>query len=314
MAEILIIKLGALGDLVQTDGAIRDIREYHRKDRITVMTTPPYQEFMSRCPWVDEVFIDPRASRFNVYQMMSLRRRIRERNFFRVYDLQQVGRTRFYYQWLFPGIDWLGDVPGCAWYLKRYEQTTCAADHFHRHLEIAGLETRHTLKPNVSWMAEDVGELLQEAEIKPGFVVIIPGASRSHEQKLWPYYRDLAMLVEKSGRQVVMVPGPDDFDVCRDIPGITLAPGGGYYDTFVLAGIVARSAYVVGNDTGPTHIAAHLGCSGLALFSNHFPAVSTGIQHTRITVFESDDLRNLTLDTVWEKVNRDLKSSVARED
>ena len=34
MADILIIKLSALGDLVQADGAIRDIRNFHSNDRL----------------------------------------------------------------------------------------------------------------------------------------------------------------------------------------------------------------------------------------------------------------------------------------
>ncbi len=53
MADILIIKLSALGDLVQADGAIRDIRNFHPDDHLIVMTTPPYQRYMGRCPWVD---------------------------------------------------------------------------------------------------------------------------------------------------------------------------------------------------------------------------------------------------------------------
>ncbi len=306
MAAVLVIKLGALGDLVQADGALRDIRENHPEDCLAVMTTTPYRRYMERCPWIDEIFIDPRASRFNALQMVTLRRRLQRRNFHCVYDLQQVGRTRFYYRWLFPATRWIGDVPGCSVYLKRDEEQTCAAEHFARHLRSAGLNVRHSLKSDVAWMADDVTPILSDAGITPGFVVLFPGASKSHEHKRWPHFRELAMRLQMAGKEVVTIPGPDEMELCRAIPGKTLVPDGGYYDIFTLAGIVKQASIVVGNDTGPTHIAAHLGLPGIALFGGHVGPFSTGIQHTGFTVIESAGLFDLPLDTVWRRVEMTL--------
>ena len=42
MANILIIKHGSLGDIVQASGAIQDISENHKQDQIHLMTTKPY--------------------------------------------------------------------------------------------------------------------------------------------------------------------------------------------------------------------------------------------------------------------------------
>lgn len=302
MAAILVIKLSALGDLVQADGALRDIREHHPEDHLTVMTTPPYREYMERCPWVDDVFVDPRASRFNVMQMVKLCRRLRCRNFHRVYDLQQVGRTRFYYKWLFPAGWWLGDVPGCSVYLKRDEDHVCAADHFAHHLRLAGLEVRHTGANDVSWMAEDVDHILAEAGLEAGYVMLIPGASRSHDQKRWPYFKDLSLRLQEVGKTVITVPGPDEIELCQDIPGTMLVPAEGYYDIFVLAGIAGHASLVIGNDTGPTHIAAHLGGLGVAMFGGHVPAMTTGIQHSRFVVIERSNLAVLSLAEVWQQV------------
>ena len=38
MNRILVIKLGAFGDIIQSDGALRDIRAHHAKDEIVVLT------------------------------------------------------------------------------------------------------------------------------------------------------------------------------------------------------------------------------------------------------------------------------------
>ena len=310
MAAILVIKLGALGDLVQADGALRDIRENHREDCLAVMTTSPYQRYMERCPWIDEVFIDPRASRFNPLQMVKLRKRLHLRNFGCVYDLQQVGRTRFYYRWLFPATRWIGDVPGCSVYLKRNEERTCAAEHFAAHLQSAGLSVRHSLKSDVAWMADDVTRVLSAAGIAPGFIVLFPGASKSHDHKRWPHFRELARRLQRAGKEVVTIPGPDEMRLCQAIPGKTLVPDDGYYDIFTLAGIVKQASFVIGNDTGPTHIAAHLGLPGIALFGGHTTPCSTGIQHSGFAVMESASLFELPFDKVWQRVETALADQI----
>lgn len=305
MGSILVIKLAALGDLVQADGAIRDIREHHSQDRLTVMTTPPYRQFMERCPWVDEVFVDPRASRFNPVRMFELRKRLRERCFDRVYDLQQVGRSRFYCRWLFPPVEWLGDVRGCAFYMKRPD-ASCAADHFAHHLRLAGIKVRHTLHTDVSWMADNVDDILSAAGLETGYVVLIPGASAAHDGKRWPYFEKLAGRLLDHGRRVVTIPGPDELELCRTIPGDMLVQPEGCHDFFTVAGIVKKAAFVIGNDTGPTHIAAHLGCQGLALYGEHTSPAWTGIQHSRFNWLEAENLSDLTLDEVLQQVQAKL--------
>ena len=302
MAAILVIKLSALGDLVQADGALRDIRENHPDDHLTVMTTPSYRRYMERCPWVDEVFVDPRASRFSLAQMLKLRKRLHNRKFDRVYDLQQVGRSRFYYRWLFPPTWWMGDVPGCAAYLKRDEERICAADHFALHLGLAGLKVRYVLKGDVSWMADDVDQLLSAAGLAPGFVLLIPGASKSHDNKRWPHFRELALQLQEAGIAAVTVPGPDELELCQNLPGTMLVHADGCYDIFALAGFARKASYVIGNDTGPTHIAAHLGLPGIALYGDHTSPLTTGIQHTRFEVMERDNLMRLSFAEVWQRV------------
>ncbi len=313
MAEILIIKLSALGDLVQADGALRDIREHHPDDHLTVMTTPPYQRYMQRCPWVDELFIDPRASRFNLVQMLNLRSRLRQKRYARVYDLQQVGRTRFYQRYLFPQTWWLGDAPGCTVYLKRSDNI-CAADHFQAHLDKAGISARHCLAADVSWLADPVDHLLAEHGVKPGYVLLIPGASAAHHAKRWPGFEELARTLRKCGREPVMVPGPAEMDYCRTLPGTSLVSENGYLDYFTLAGVARQADYVVGNDTGPTHIAAHLGCRGLALYGAHTAPLTTGIQHSRLRWLESDNLADLSFDQVWSVIAGDLGINAAESD
>lgn len=76
---------------------------------------------------------------------------------------------------------------------------------------------------------------------------------------------------------------------------------GSYLDYFQLAGVLQKAAFVIGNDTGPTHMGAHLMLRGLGLFGGHNTTESTGIQHSNFSWIEVEDLKNLTLEMVWEK-------------
>ena len=78
MSNILIIKHGSLGDIVQISGVLRDIREAHINKRIFILTTTPYVELLSRCPFVDGVLIDKRLSRWNIVYLFKLKKMIRK--------------------------------------------------------------------------------------------------------------------------------------------------------------------------------------------------------------------------------------------
>ena len=310
MERILIIKLSALGDIIQAEGAIHDIRCHHPDATITLMTSPPYQRMLARCPWVDRLFIDPRESRFRLDRMLALRRRLRQEDPTMVYDLQQVGRTNFYYRWMLRGLPWMGDARGCTYHLRR-PADRCAADHFQMSLARLGIATNHCLAGNVTWMADDMDEFLQARGLSGEFIVLIPGGSAEHPEKRWPGYRQLAAHLLDQGRRVVTVPGPDEIDLCRQVGGDMLTGEGGYLDQFQLAGVLRRATLVIGNDTGPTHLAAHLQRPGLALFSRHFPATCTGIQHTRFRWLTSPDLKDLPLAEVIAEVEAGLAAGLS---
>ena len=74
MSNILIIKHGSLGDIAQISGVIRDIRETYNKEKIFILTTFPYVELLSRCPYVDGVLIDKRLPRWNILYLLKLRK------------------------------------------------------------------------------------------------------------------------------------------------------------------------------------------------------------------------------------------------
>ena len=106
MSNILIIKHGSLGDIVQISGVLRDIREFHNDKKIFILTTLPYVEVLSRCPYLDGVLLDKRLPRWNIYYLLKLKKMLSKYNFSHVYDLQNSSRTSFYRKYLFKFFNW----------------------------------------------------------------------------------------------------------------------------------------------------------------------------------------------------------------
>ena len=100
MSNILIIKHGSLGDIVQISGVIRDIKETYNDKKIFILTTLPYVELLSNCPYLDGVLIDKRLPRWNIFYLLRLKKMISKFNFSYVYDLQNSSRTSFYRKFL----------------------------------------------------------------------------------------------------------------------------------------------------------------------------------------------------------------------
>jgi len=77
MSNILIIKHGSLGDIAQASGAIQDICENHIDDNIYILTTKPYLELLNKNPFINEVILDKRLSRFNLIYLFFLMKKIK---------------------------------------------------------------------------------------------------------------------------------------------------------------------------------------------------------------------------------------------
>ncbi len=95
MSNILIIKHGSLGDIAQISGVLRDIRESHINKKIFILTTSPYVELLSKCPYLDGVLLDNRSPRWNIFYLLKLKKMIEKYEFSYVYDLQNSSEQSF---------------------------------------------------------------------------------------------------------------------------------------------------------------------------------------------------------------------------
>lgn len=293
--KILVIRLGALGDFVQSFGPFEAIRTAHPTAQITLLTTKPFVELAQASGWFDRVECDARPRWHNVKGMLALRRQLRGYN--RVYDLQTSSRTARYYT-LAGKPEWSGHVPGAAlahdnpW---RNAMHTTARQR--DQLQKAGIQS--VPLPNVSWLAN------QGPKLGFAYALLVPGAAPHRPAKRWPArrYGYVAQKLVAQGITPLVVGTAADQTLAQEICHICPQAQDytGRTTLLELAGLAARATIAIGNDTGPMHLAAQMGCRCLVLFSGHSdPALTAplGRKPGQVCVFSVPDLALLGVDRV----------------
>src|SRR5258706_9202119 len=88
LRRILVIRLGALGNIIQSLGPFAAIRAHHRTADVTLLTRAPYADWLGHAPYFDHVWIDETPAWWALGRWLGLRRRLLAGRFERVYDLQ----------------------------------------------------------------------------------------------------------------------------------------------------------------------------------------------------------------------------------
>jgi len=308
MVNILIIKHGSLGDMAQVCGAIQDIAENHKNDQIHLLTTKPYFELFKKNPFVHNIILDKRLSRFNLIYLYLLMRTLKKLNIKKVYDLQNSSRTKFYKNILLPKANyntWSSSETTLPTTTSKEEfDKDPVLDRFDHQLKTSGIKTEHTMKPNFSWAVTNISNIKQEFNLDK-YIVLFPFCSAHLTHKKWPHYNELIELIKnKYGEQikVVVAPGPSEIDDTKNIKAVSILDKGKALDISQLASLIKESSFVIANDTGPAHISAHLGVKGLTLFGKHTTAYKVSIERENFKAIQVDDLEKLSAAKVLEKI------------
>ena len=301
MSNILIIKLGSLGDVVQISGALRDIREHHKNEKITILTTSKYINLFKNCPYVDDCLEDERLPRYNIFYLLRLRKIINSLNFNKVYDLQNSNRTNFYRKFLFNVKNWSSsrDIPE-----NKYNNSVL--QRFDEQLRKSNIQTLYTLKPDFSWAAEKANNYNLDTDKK--YILFFPFCSRDLIHKRWPYFSELINLIKQNHPQysLVVAPGPGEIEEAKSLD-IKIALNNNLpLNFFELASLIKKSHLVIANDTGPAHMAAHLGARGFTLFGPHTTPEKVSIEREKFIALQTMDLKSLFADRVYALI----KSSI----
>ncbi len=308
MSNILIIKHGSLGDIAQASGAIQDISENHKNDQIYMLTTKPYFELFKKNPFVNEVILDKRLPKYNLIYLYFLMRELKKYNFLRVFDLQNSSRTSFYKNILFPKANkdtWSSTKTTLPVDINKEKfDKDSVLNRFDHQLKESGLNTIYTLKPNFSWACSEINQIKSKYDLKK-YILLFPFCSPHLSVKKWPYYDELIGLIKDrfgSEYKVVTAPGPNEIDDARKFDAISVLDNDKSLNLSQLTSLIKESSFVVANDTGPAHIAAHVAAKGLTLFGKHTTAYKVSIERENFKAIQVTDLNNLSANKVFERL------------
>lgn len=293
--RILVIRLGALGDFVQSFPAFAAIRAHHDGAAITLLTTAPFRELGEASPWFDRVEIDARPRLTDLAGMKRLRAQLRGYDL--VYDLQTSSRSNWYHR-VARKPTWSGIAKGASLpHANPWRDEMHTRMRQRDQLRMAGIGA--VPDADLTWLAAG-GPVLDAP-----YALLVPGAAPHRPAKRWPavQFGELASRLAGRGIRPVVVGAKGDAElaavICASCPeALDLT---GRTSLLDLGGLCARAALAVGNDTGPMHMAAAMGCRCVVLFSAESdPALTAplGLAAGQVDVIRVHDMATLCVDRV----------------
>ena len=233
---------------------------------------------------------------------------LKKHSFSKVFDLQNSSRTNFYKNILFPKAKketWSSSITTLPEVIDKKEfDKHSVLDRFNHQLQTSGIQTLHTMLPDFSWSCKDISEIKLKYNLEK-YIILFPFCSAHLTQKKWPYYNKLIdLLKNKYNNQYkfVVAPGPEEINEAKDIKAISVLDNENALSISQLSSLIKDSEFVIANDTGPAHMAAHLGAKGLTLFGSHTTAYKVSIERENFKAIQVNDLAKLSTDKVFEKI------------
>ncbi len=333
--RVLFIRLRSIGDTVLMTPCLTALKQWKPELQISVLSEALSAPLLEDHPHVDEVIVlerDERGLRDGM-RRWQLAKRLREQAFDAAFNLhggptatlltylsrapERVGYRGYRYGWLH---NRRAPDPPRIWQkaeIHSVEQQLGL-------LKWCGVPI--TTPPPTSLRANEhalmsVHRRLRQLGIRGPFVVIHPAAT--HETKRWSAYKFahvVRYLAAKHDLPSIVLAARHEghiTDAVKGFAGMAAHPITDLTLKEVIA-LLSRAALFVGNDSGPAHIAAAVGCPGVVIFGASDPTVwrpwgtapSAVVQATRdhmgVSLPPSERIRHIRVEHVIEAIERVL--------
>ncbi len=289
--RILIIKHGALGDIILATAGFKAIRETYPSANITCLTGKAYASLLSQCPWIDAVEVDSKPKFWRFSKMRALSKQLKRGAYTHVFDLQNSTRSHSY-RFLFGKHKPV--ISRCA----------SRAERLYKHAHTRLVEQLHAAGiapvplPDISWLAGETGSF---DLVKP-YALIAAGGAAHRPEKRWPaeHFATLCAQLVARGVTPVLIGTDAEADVIDSItraePAAIALTGKTNFGQ--IASLARGAVWAVGNDTGPMHIMAATGTPSTVLFSHASSPERSAPVGDHVQTMQYADLSQLLPDAV----------------
>lgn len=265
--RILIIKQGALGDVIMATALVDAIQRAHAGANFVLLTTPAFAGLFADWPNLDVQAHPRRGAR----AMWNVLRSIRAQHFDRVYDLQ--GNDRSGLLCALSGIrERVGNHVRFPYTHHPRERWTGQCHIFERMNEVlaaAGVGPAAP-RPILHTSAEarlDVAGFMAEHRLEPGrFVACHAGASPTRQDKCWPGFAGFAARLAAAGLATVWLGAGSDGAHNRVLAAEHGVDATDRFSIPQLAELARHARFALTNDSGPMHAMAASGIPVFGLF------------------------------------------------
>jgi len=252
--KILIIKHGALGDVVLSMYSVFAIWQHFKGYEIFVLTESKYKELFQCLPFIKNIKIDNRPKFYYILKYIKIFKWFYNSDFEWVFDLQTSKRTNLYFSILslFKDFNWNGIAKNCSHaHLNPNRKKLHTIKRQKEQLRVAGINK--TCNPDWNYFKSRISKFT----IKRPYAILVPGGSRHRENKRWDFenFLEIIKFLEKKNIISVLVGGHDEKDILKNKKKYTsvvnLIGKTNYSD---LAYLSTQAKLILGNDTGPMHL------------------------------------------------------------
>lgn len=325
--RILIIRLGAIGDVIRTLPALRALRANLPRAYLAWAVEDRAASLLKNHPDLNALFIAPRQkwqqrplSASTLHEAIEFIRRIRREQFDCVLDFHGLFKSGL--------IAWLSGVKRRIGYSRGF----CREANYlftNEHVSLPQYKINRVEKnlllikalglpitnhiPIIPVSAQDqtsVDALVGPANHTPSQlkVIIHPGSSPQTPYKRWDhrrYARIADIIIHEYRGKVFFAPGKDEQELVKQITGHMIESDYVVYQTATLtdlAEVIRRCDLYIGNDTAPMHLAAFVGTPVIALFGPTDPVENAPYEASRSIVIRKEvscnPCRNRTCDNL----------------
>ncbi len=290
--NICILRLGAIGDVVHTLPLLNILKSSLKECRITYAMSPTLAPLLKYAKGIDRIFdFDLKKDIFGLMQTAKDLREFSEGKITDFINLQPNLKSHF--------LAWL-TKPETAYNYKKSDDESMhvwqnfALTYFHPQDAVLQEFDINEHLPLIEIPGEIIMKNVVPLRLDPfkPILAFVPGVGKHRPHRAWPIKNWLQLIKILDQREdiqpeILLIGGPDETEICNKLEmklssftKLKIHNLCGKYDLVETAAILSRANLVIGGDTGPTHLAAALGKTTIALFGPTSPfrhAPFTGI-------------------------------------